>query len=214
MDSKKIFVIVLVILAVLYLASLGAGIAFNRQNEVNIERLQRRAEGRTGALFEFFAERLELRTLECNGKKVADRFTLDFSGNDTDTCMLALSPKLEDDDDFRKTELRFAPLPVNPSGGPDKPPTVYLAAGYIEENFPKADRDEGKCFLTSEPPEAFRLEVTYTPSDDPATDWGCWLQRDLPLKITVTKGGGTLKLELVCDDCGDRNHRRALLRMK
>lgn len=213
--SKKGFIILLVILAVLYIASLGMGVAINSSDEADLDKLKRRAGGKIGALFEAFADRLELRGLQCNGEAVAGSFTLNFSGGGRESCELVFNPDLEDDDDYVKTELRLAPRPAGQaSGGAAATPTVYLDAGFTEKEFPKSERDEARCKLEGEKLDAFRLEVRYTPSDEPKTDWSCSLEQDLPLSLTVTRGGGTLALTLVCDECGNRDTRKAALRMK
>lgn len=214
MDSKKVFIIVLVILVLLYVASLGMGVAFNSDSEADLGQLERRAKGTIGSVFEAFADRLVLDGLECNGANVADVFTLDFRRADSPSCELFFNPPLEDDDEFVKTELRLAPRPVGQAQGAAAPPKVFLFAGFTEENFPQADRDREKCFLDRDGLPAYRLELRYTPGDAPSTDWQCWLERELPLSLTVTRGGGTLAMTLVCDDCGNRDRRRLELRMK
>lgn len=212
--SKKSFIIVLVLLAVLYLASLGMGVAFNRSGESDLDALQRRAGGWVGGIFESLADRLDLRRLRCNGESVADGFTLDVTSRDTHECVLVLDPGLENDDDFVKTEIRLAPRPASSSGETAKPPAFYLDAGFTGEQFPRRSPHTDDCTFDEEDLDAYSLRISYTPDDDPDTDWRCWLRRELPLSLTVTRGGGTLSMSLECRDCGNRAQRKVKLRMK
>lgn len=214
--SKKAFIIVLVILALLYIASLGMGVAFNSSGNVNLDGLQRRAGGAIGRAFEAFADRLDLGSLACNGQRVADGFALDVTSKDTHECVLALDPGLEDDDEFVKTEIRPAPRPASSSSGQAaQPPAVYLFANFTGDEFPQRSPHTDDCEFSEGSLDAFNLVIKYEPDDASGSDgWSCWLRRELPLSLTVTRAGGTLTMTLTCRDCGNRPQRKVALRMK
>lgn len=214
MDSKTKFIVLMVILVLLYIASLGMGVMLNSSGDVTLDGLQRRAEGVVGSALEAFADRLDLRRLKCSGESVASGFALDVTSRDTDECVLRLDPGLDDDDEFVKTEIRLAPAPVASSGQTAKPPAVFLFANFAGEEFPQRSPHTDDCKFSEADLDPYNLVIRYEPNDASDTEWSCWLRRELPLSLTVTRAGGTLSMSLGCRDCGNRSQRKVALRMK
>ena len=212
--SKKGFIILLVILAVLYIASLGMGVVLNSSEEVDLDALQKRAGGWIGRQMDAFADRLDLGGLQCGGASVADGFALK-AGADENECTLDFEPGLDDDDEFVKTELRFTPLSTQEREKAGQPPTVYVNGCLPEDDDAvSSGADDAESEPVVETLRPYRLQVTYVPKGESADDPPCWLKRELPLSLTVTRGGGTLTLTLVCTNCGDGASREAKLRLK
>lgn len=233
MDRKqKRFFILLGILALLYVASLGTGIWLNRGGDSSSPNsMQDTWVAKAGAWLSFGAPRLEkpaLSRLKCenDGQRVAQPFGLTVDGNDdTGDCKVSISLGLADDE-YRKIELEILrPVPDSASFG------LYVLAEYegdpsADSSFRPAERAPD-CFLAGDGPEyapterhhalsgkrlqALRLQVKYAASDaeELSHPWACWQQKalDEPVSLPVMGRGGTLDLQLVCDDaCPDKKH--------
>jgi len=156
------------------------------------------------SLSAWFAPKLDLEPLRCNGQPVASVFKLTEAA---ETCTLPIAR--DTDEDYRHAELRL----VRIDGG--TPPGIYVRAQFDESRFPKKDRDPSSCFLTDPPNDPFRLQVEYTPRGDPPEDgWECWLRRDpgKSISVTVLAEGGSLRL--TCVGCSAQSRRELVLRMR
>ncbi len=238
MDSKKIFFILLMILAVLYFVSLGTGIALNDSGgkggqPKNLSNLTDQWVGALGPLLSVFAPALDLTRLECRNQSVGRSFTLQYTPTQVDggskrSCDIRIPPDSEED--YRKAQLITDKSSV----------TVYVRAKFDPDRFHPKHR-ERNCYLDGETlsaallrftytrpnerplrtdklPEGPRLEVQYVPppedggnGDSEGKMWECWLAQEAgkPVPITAFKGGGTLKLAVACDDCDKQSGAKA-----
>ena len=197
MDSKKVFFIVLGVIAVLYFATLGTGVWLNEAGSGGQPKNPSAATdqwvGALGPILSAFAPALDLSGLECDGQPVGRVFKLQVEGNGRSDCEIAIPAA---DEDYRKTELSTVGSQVG----------IYVRGQFDPNRFDKKNK-AANCFLDHERlPDGLRLEARYEPNDSDGGDgWECWLVQEpgKPLAITALGDGGTLRLTLRCDDCKD-----------
>jgi hypothetical protein len=199
--GKKLFIILLILFAALYLGALAFGVAtLESDSERENGRQDMSAGDRPFLRFldkplSLLAPPLLLRGLECNGQPVAKMFRLTESAS---ACTLTLS--VGTDQEFRRGEVKTYGSGV----------TIWWAV-EVDGERPKGCKDPEEVLRTS----GLRLILAYEPQgEDSENGDTCWLKqdRDRPASITVAEAGGSLSLS--CSGCEEENDKNIRLRLK
>ena len=210
MHGKRLFFLALAVLAVLYLASLGAGFKFNASEPSKLSDADAGWLSGLGSWLSPMGPRIEWKGLRCEtpgpgraGQSATGpiRLTAAFA-----ECRIRIPATASGGDDYRKGSLRL---------GGEAIAALYLYASFDAERFSKDDRD-ADCYLENDPlPTRFHLKVRFTPGEEPEGQrWTCWLrQRSTePVRLVALADGGTLQLNCdgCCEDCGPGGSPRRL----
>ncbi|WPD22660.1 MAG: hypothetical protein SD837_21050 [Candidatus Electrothrix scaldis] len=145
-----------------------------------------------------FAPAVNLAKIECNGHPAQELFVLNAQQQ---SCTMELTPGLEGDEKFWKTEVRL-------SHENEQDLKVFIKVPY------KDDPPSEKC-ETEIAPSPFSLTVEYT-YDGQTGDNICWLSPDEKdqISLTVMKDEDKPTLTLSCVGCTEENRRKIKLKMK
>jgi len=193
---KRLLIVGLVILALLYLIALGVGVPRNAQMSINLATIKNSWVSMLGRWLASSGPRLNLTGLVCSPKtpgattarpQPADGPISLTAANPS--CAIAFRPVGSDERAYRKTSVRI-----------EGRASLYIFSSFDEKQFPKTGRDP-QCFL-NKPPAGFKLKVIYTPNaKQKGKLWSCWLRKgpDETADIVVMRDGG--ELTLTCEGC-------------
>lgn len=188
--SKKALFIVLGVLACLYFAALGTGIAVNDSGGGKSDNPSDMADRWVGKLKGLLPSGASALTQadQCNGQAMIGRFRL---AKQRPSCAIGIG--LPRGEDSASVSLKL--VEVNGS-----PATVgaYIKATFDEQQFPDI-RSDKSC--SPKTPPVNSLVVTYAPNKGSSGDYECYIKKDPgeAVDITVTDGGGNLTL--ACERC-------------
>lgn len=192
MDRKKVIIVCFVLVAVLYVVSLGVGFGSNTKEDPL-------SGGKSGSwtrlldnLLGPFAPHLDVARLTCGGQPAGQLFSLTQARG---SCSIEIPPA--EGKKYRKGTLQF-------TGGAT--PRIYV----------HSDKDHCKV-RTGEIGPGLALKVTYINKGESLEDPNCWLEHSdpaEPLRVVALEGGGTLTLERQCNGCDARDPKAVSLRLQ
>jgi hypothetical protein len=216
---KRVFIVILVVFALLYLAALAVGFHMNARKAPSS--VSATADNwvawATGWLFGF-GPRLDLSRLNCDGQPADREITLTQAKT---SCVMRIPGVGADGPKYRKASVKVV------GGGAD----AYILAEFDEKRFACEDRDRSKCFLEGMVPSGLNLRVRFGPDaqqkdatrscpprEPNGKTWSCWLHKPPKeaVDLVALKEGGTLTLtcEGCCEHCDPRGPRVLQLRME
>jgi hypothetical protein len=202
---KRVFIVVLVVFALLYLAALAVGFHMNARKAPSgvSATADNWVAGATGWLFGF-GPRLDLSRLSCDGQPADRGITLTQAKT---SCVMHIPAVGADGPKYRKASLRA-------SGA-----GVYVWASFQKDGPFKQGADPN-CLPPETPlPAGLKLKVKYEPGKKQEGEmWNCWLHKPPKeaVDLVALKEGGTLTLtcEGCCEHCDPRGPRVLQLRME
>ncbi len=189
---KRLFIVALVVLALLYLAALAVGFHMNASQPSNPSATQDSWVARATGWLSGFGPRLDLSRLRCDDQPADRPITLTQARQ---SCAMHIPGAGAEGPKYRKASVRVS----------DAGAGVYVWASFQKDGPFKQGADPN-CFPQEPLPAGLKLKLKYEPGKkQEGATWSCWLRKrpGEPVDLVALSDGGTLTLtcEGCCESC-------------